>query len=128
MNLRRILIVGALLVAVLAVLFSDSFALFMEGYPKPVWPMSGNYSEQGSFAALEHAQVSSKEPPETLLTLFEESSGSAILAARRGEIEFEHYAKGYSSETEFNSFSLVKSLIGGASPQGCCRGQGIQLG
>ncbi|MEM1048802.1 MAG: serine hydrolase domain-containing protein [Pseudomonadota bacterium] len=90
--------------------------LMVEGFPAPILPAGG------SFAVLKGAEPQSVGPsadpaPITALgawsgDLFAASGGRALLALRDGRLVLEHYAPAFDARTRFNSYSLVKSLIG----------------
>jgi len=77
--------------------------------------------DRGQFAALEGAPVprdlavredAGRPLTPELAALFADSEGAAFLVARAGQLEIEHYGAGANAETEFNSFSMAKSLVG----------------
>ncbi len=86
--------------------------LLWEGYPAATWPAHGSFAEVdgGSGDALPAARLS--VPNEKLASLFANTEGRAILAARDGQLAMEHYAPGITRDTRLNSYSLAKSLIG----------------
>jgi len=87
--------------------------LLWEGYPAPLWPAFGSFAEiEGGSGVPLQANARRSALNVRLATLFEEAEGRALLVAKSGRIVMEHYAEGVSSETRFNSYSLVKSLIG----------------
>ncbi|HUR43421.1 MAG TPA: serine hydrolase, partial [Aestuariivirga sp.] len=98
--------------------------LMAEGFPRPEWPASG------AFADIEGASGSDTlgEPLQTALSpalakLFNESQGKALLAFQGGRLKLEYYAPGFSRKTQFNSFSMVKSLVGILSLRAIARGE-----
>lgn len=84
--------------------------LVSEGLPPLVWAGSG------SVARVAGGAVETLPPGRPLGAqlddLFVGSSGQALLVAHRGRLELEHYAPGAGADTRFNSFSMVKSLVG----------------
>jgi CubicO group peptidase (beta-lactamase class C family) len=98
-------------------------ALVAEGFPQPEWPA------KGTFSAIEGAAEDRLgEPLQTTLSpalakLFTESGGKALLVYHAGKLKIEHYAPGFSRDTRFNSYSLVKSLIGVLSLKAIARGE-----
>lgn len=44
--------------------------------------------------------------------LFKESGGKSLLVSHVGKLKLEYYASGMDADTRFNSFSMVKSLVG----------------
>lgn len=85
-----------------------------EGFPAAEWPASGSF-----------ADIAGAGPPADLATgakpvafdprgrsLFDNSEGKALLVYQGGRLRFEHYAAGYDAATRFNSYSVVKSLVG----------------
>ncbi|WP_428646330.1 serine hydrolase domain-containing protein [Roseibium sp.] len=86
--------------------------LVWSGYPPAVWPASGAYEiVEGAAPPVEKATPSGVLNPRGQ-ELFNRSGSRALLAARSGETELAIYADGYGADTRFNSFSLVKSLVG----------------
>lgn len=89
-------------------------ALILEGPPTLIWSGRGIYADvAGAQPVLDFRSGPSKHgmAPE-LAKLFEDSGGTALLVVHRGRLELEHYAPGDSSATQYNSFSMAKSLIG----------------
>lgn len=85
--------------------------LVMEGFPKAIWPAPG------SFAVLEGAGEPVRIAPTGTLNawsekLFADSDGRALLVYQGGDVRLAHYRDGITPETRFNSYSMVKSLIG----------------
>lgn len=88
-------------------------ALAFEGSPTLTWRNVGQYVEVRGAAHpgwTRSSPVSGLEP--NLDALFSESGGSALLAARDGELVLEHYGSGVDQQTRLNSFSIAKSLVG----------------
>lgn len=89
--------------------------LIAEGAPGRVWPASG------SFAIVEGAPSAIVDPtyarsarvlPSELSSLFDQSGGQGLLVFQGGVIQLSHFAEGFGPDVRFNSFSMVKSLIG----------------
>ncbi len=90
-----------------------AIALIAEGYPRSVWPAPGHHATVGGVAAPagpHHEEVYPAADPQ-LAELFGESGGRALLVWHDGRLRYERYAAGYSADTRFNSFSMVKSLV-----------------
>jgi CubicO group peptidase (beta-lactamase class C family) len=85
-----------------------------EGYPGLIWSGAGQYQRVvGSEAIKPLAGIARiAEPGEALATLFAQSEGRALLAARGDTLEIELYAPGVTSQTPLNSFSMAKGLVG----------------
>ena len=87
--------------------------LAYEGFPKPVWPAPR------SFASVDGVEVSVPTAERTvgpldpqLEELLAESNTQALLVSENGSLRLERYADGVTTDTRFNSYSLVKSLVG----------------
>ncbi len=88
--------------------------LLSEGYPSATLPARGDFfvlaKGRATKAFSNVAPVSALSPQ--LAQLFDESGGFALLVLRQGQIELSSYNVGVTRETRFNSFSMVKSLVG----------------
>ncbi|WP_162914332.1 serine hydrolase domain-containing protein [Taklimakanibacter lacteus] len=87
--------------------------LLAEGFPTPEWPAHGAFADIAGAAQPQELG----EPLQTTLApglakLFQESGGKALLVYQGGQLQLEYYAPGFSRDTQFNSFSLAKSLVG----------------
>lgn len=90
--------------------------LLLEGPPALIWNGKGTFVSVsgaqaprdigGGKAAQTHALTAD------LQKLFTDTKGMALLVARAGHLEIEHYAQGVTPDTRFNSYSMAKSLIG----------------
>ncbi len=117
----RKLLIALLLVLAGAVTATLAYAPYLpqlvaEGVPPLTWPAPGHFARIGGAASprdLQVAEVATSRPlqPE-LQAAFTEKGGKALLVARTGRLELEHYAPGITAETRFNSFSMAKSLVG----------------
>jgi CubicO group peptidase (beta-lactamase class C family) len=88
-------------------------ALVFEGSPTLTWRGVGQYAEvPGNSRPTwpEGSPATDLEPK--LDTLFSQSGGVALLAARDGTLVLEHYGPGANEDTRLNSFSIAKSLVG----------------
>lgn len=89
--------------------------LAWERYPAALWPAAGAFAQvagsRGSVAGLRSDTEDAVFDPRGR-KLFEEAEGRALLVYRRGRLKFEHYAAGFNERTRFNSYSMVKSLVG----------------
>lgn len=93
-------------------LFPNAARSLIEGYPAAVWPAFGEFAERTQKAEpLERIENPSSLEGK-LFELFSSSGGSALLVLKDEQIFLEHYAAGFDIQTEFNSYSMVKSLIG----------------
>ena len=89
--------------------------LLTERYPEPRWPTAGAFATVTgvSSAPLKSASRSrSRALDPKARQLFSERSGRALLVYQGGKLELEHYADGVDEGTRFNSYSMVKSLVG----------------
>lgn len=88
--------------------------MFQEGSPSLGWTGRGSYADvDGAHRPVVLGEPASVRPMNAALRgLIEGRGGAALLAAHRGDLVLEHYAAGNSPETRYNSFSMVKSLVG----------------
>ena len=88
--------------------------LAYEGFPVPTWPAPGSFADvAGNPAGPPLAAPASAAPLDPKLrALFDASGAKALLAYEGGKLGIEHYADGVNADTRFNSYSLVKSLVG----------------
>jgi len=89
--------------------------LIWEGFPKSTWPASGTFAQitgMKSKAGPLIVKTPRLVPNRTLQKLMQDSNAKALLVYAGGALQLEHYAGGTSRQTRFNSYSLVKSLIG----------------
>ena len=87
--------------------------LIYEGYPARQWPASGSYmTVPGNVEPKPYRSAASLKVSARAQTLFEQNGGTALLVWQGGVLQAEHYAPGYDRRTRFNSFSMVKSLVG----------------
>ncbi|WP_273691417.1 serine hydrolase domain-containing protein [Ketogulonicigenium vulgare] len=113
--LRRI-VLGAIAIAVLAlaglwVIAPQILVLAREGFPGQVWPTSGTYLEVAG-AQTPAAPPAGRALPAAAHDRLVNTSGRALLMERDGVLEYEEYTAGLAREDRFNSYSMVKSLIG----------------
>lgn len=129
----KIILLGLAVAATAAVLWSapQVLALVREGYP------SATLIEPTTHAVVNGAPrpvVTSvaSAPSARLSAIFEESGGHALLVLHHGRLIREHYAEDYGPNTRFNSFSMVKSLVGvlvlRAIDEGRLQGLGQKVG
>ena len=86
---------------------------FTEGFPAPTWPAKGTFINVGSGAKKFPLPVEKDNTPtKRLQAIFNDSQGSSLLVVRNGIIELELNKTGVAKTTQFNSYSLVKSLMG----------------
>lgn len=85
--------------------------LVAEGFPDPRWPARGEFAVvAGGGGAMPDA--AGDVLPDAAAALFAETGGAALLMERGGVLEYEVYADGVDRSTRFNSFSMVKTLVG----------------
>ncbi len=88
--------------------------LIAEGYPALIWPAEGEFalvpgiSQSGTLKTDVDTVIFDPKGRQ----LFNDKQGKALLIFKGDSIRFEHYAAGYNSQTKFNSYSMVKSLVG----------------
>ena len=102
------------MLAVAAVLFTSPQVpiLLSEGYPPAVLAdfAAGYMKVAGGDARLERGEIRPVTP--RLAELIARSGGEALLVVQKGNVTVEDFAPGYHRATAFNSFSMVKSLVG----------------
>lgn len=96
----------------LASKFRWALTAALEGFPRRVWPARGGHAEIGVLDPPDAAPPQGPPLSPEFLTSFEAGGGSALVVARGGEIMASHFARRYNPATAFNSFSMVKSLVG----------------
>jgi len=86
---------------------------FTEGFPTATWPGKGVFVDVGNAdKRFELPSIDQKRPTQRLKNIFKNSQAASLLVMRNGVIELELNEKGFSKTTQFNSYSLVKSLVG----------------
>ncbi|SFZ85838.1 CubicO group peptidase, beta-lactamase class C family [Devosia enhydra] len=87
--------------------------MILEGAPDLIWSGRSTFAEVGGAPDADRLRIAVRPGSygAELLELFEDSDGVALLAARDGRLEIEHYADGVTAETRLNSYSMVKSLV-----------------
>lgn len=97
-----------------AVLLSSPQVLILlrEGYPpRTLGEFTAGYLDvPGGSAKIERGNLRRMTP--RLVEIFAAARGDALLVVQDGRITLEHYAPGRDAATVFNSYSMVKSLIG----------------
>ena len=89
--------------------------LAFERYPQATWPAPGSFAVvPGGDAQAEDLAADTRG---TVLdpqgrSLFEQKDGKAFLIFQRGKLRLEHYGEGAGPRSRFNSYSMVKSLVG----------------
>ena len=105
---------AAVVLVIAAVLVSSPQVLILlrEGYPPHILSDfgAGYLKVAGGSAAIERGAQRPMTP--RLEEIFASSNGEALLVVQGGKITLERYAPGYDAATTFNSYSLVKSLVG----------------
>ena len=89
--------------------------LIQEGFPAAEWPASGSFAHVAGISERDEGPVRLSAPlsfDPQLRELLATRDAKAFIAAEDGRIVLEHYAEGLRAETLFNSYSLVKSLVG----------------
>ena len=92
-------------------------AIVEEGFPAPRWPASGIFLRvTGQPISLPKKDLKlaplNNEWAEKLKDLNIERETDALLAFHKGELKYAYYRDGVDETTQFNSYSMVKSLIG----------------
>ncbi|WP_169054216.1 serine hydrolase [Nitratireductor sp. XY-223] len=87
--------------------------LLYEGYPTQRWPAPGSYTAVGSsYEPPPMPSAASLRISARAQALFNQNGGTAMLVWQGGMLRAEHYASDAGPQTRFNSFSMVKSLVG----------------
>lgn len=86
--------------------------LLKEGFPSYQWPASGDFAEVKGLQDAPALRRVSVAPGEWTSTLFEKSKGKMLMVMHGGDIKLQLGTNDVSSRTKFNSFSMVKSLVG----------------
>lgn len=88
--------------------------LLSEGYPSTTLPARGEFfvvaPGRKTFAFAGTLPTGGLSPQ--LSQLFKSSGGDALLAMQHSRLKIMHYSDGAPRDTRFNSFSMVKSLVG----------------
>ena len=98
-------------------------ALLAEGFPRPEWPGKGTFATIEGTAGDTLGEPLQASLSPALAKLFSDSGGKALLVYQGGELKLEHYAPGFSRDTRFNSYSMVKSLVGIVALKAIAQGQ-----
>lgn len=101
-----------LIIALVAAQTTHLGRLIADGYPDTEWPAQGVFATVLGGEAIQPEPAPSKAMQPELKTLFKESGGKSLLVSHAGNLKLEHYATGTDVNTKFNSFSMVKSLVG----------------
>lgn len=88
-----------------------------EGFPAEVWPASGIYVQvTGTPLKWPHLLEADAKPVskagEKLNTLLQETQTDALVAYHKGKLKYAYFRPGIVPETQFNSYSMAKSVIG----------------
>lgn len=90
-----------------------AISVIQEVKPTNVWPASGNFAKQGNLDTNSIIKQNFNQSDSTgLLEQFDQGDGSAFVAIKNGEIIFSTFEEEYTPDTKFNSFSMVKALVG----------------
>lgn len=84
--------------------------LLWEGFPPEVWTGAGRYAHVEGVK--DEDTVDAPAIPTAAQNRFEAAAGRALLVDQGGKRVFESYGQGFGPADRFNSYSLVKSLIG----------------
>ena len=88
-----------------------------EGFPSPVWPSSGVYVQVAGVPDSWPRQGIAATPPlskagQQLNDLLTRSETDVLLAYHKGQLVYAFFRPGHTDEVKYNSYSMVKSLIG----------------
>lgn len=103
--------------AAVAYRYPHVIAIAEEGFPAKIWPAKGLYVDVNgkpqqwphkfkADAALSH------EFGKKLQQLNLENETDALVAYHKGELKYAYFRPGFNEKTQFNSYSMAKSLIG----------------
>ena len=93
-------------------LFTPTIPITLEGYPAATWPAKGNFAEITNDNIEPLGDAPALALNDKLRQIFDESNGKALFVLKDGKPALEYFVEGYDRKTEFNSFSMVKSLVG----------------
>lgn len=122
--LKALLLTASAGLGGLAVAYASGlFEPLQAAYPRAVWPALGSFETiSGQPEPLHYAPVLA-----ALNTrgqdLFEDADSHALLVLRGDRIALETYADGYGPHTRFNSYSLIKSVVGALVLQAVSEGR-----
>lgn len=113
MRRRLTLFLAALVLplAMLALLAPQLLWLLPEGFPAPIWPAPGAFTQIAGTTA-PSSLPPGHPPPPAAARRFADSGGRALLMDHGGTLEVEAYGPGITRDTWLNSYSLVKGLVG----------------
>ena len=86
--------------------------LMSERYPAPNWPAAGAFAELGLKTTPAELIRDLHAPNARLRDIFDDRGGRALLVFHDGALRMEHYADSVTGDDLFNSYSVIKSLIG----------------
>ncbi|MCY6381166.1 serine hydrolase domain-containing protein [Hoeflea prorocentri] len=112
---RFILAFAAALFAALAAAYASAPylpRLAAEGYPSDRWPSAGSHLVVKGVQTPILLQGETTPPSERATALFTDNGGRALLVWQGGDLRSEFYDTAAGPDTRFNSFSMVKSLVG----------------
>ena len=109
-----LLVVGS---AAVAYRYPHVIAIAEEGFPVKVWPAKGIYVDViGKPKQWPHKYDATArlntEYGRKLQQLNIENETHALVAYHKGKLKYAYFKDGYTEKTQFNSFSMAKSLIG----------------
>ncbi|MEM9134777.1 MAG: serine hydrolase domain-containing protein [Actinomycetota bacterium] len=89
-----------------------AITVLREGVPPATWPARGDHVLQVSPAAPMASADVEPVPTEAFLAEYDRSGTDAILVIDDGRVVYSRFTDGHGPDTAFNSFSMVKSLVG----------------
>lgn len=99
------------------------FEPLQAAYPRSVWPALGSFKTiAGQPKPLHYAPALAQLNTQGQ-DLFKNSGSHALLVLRGERIVLETYADGYGPQTRFNSYSLIKSVVGALVLQAVSEGR-----
>lgn len=92
-------------------------AIVEEGFPSPIWPSKGIFVQVTGKPVVWPHKINQNTTPvspdgKKLNELLAISETDALLAFHKGKLQYAYFREGMDHETQFNSYSMAKSLIG----------------
>ncbi|WP_269583207.1 serine hydrolase domain-containing protein [Roseibium sp. Sym1] len=91
---------------------SGLFEPLQAAYPRSVWPALGSFETIPGQPRPLHQVPALAQLNTRGQDLFKDSGSHALLVLHGGRLVLENYADGYGPQTRFNSYSLIKSVVG----------------
>ncbi|GFE63518.1 serine hydrolase domain-containing protein [Litoreibacter roseus] len=99
--------------------------LLWEGFPAEIWTGARRYAHVDGIVVED--TINAPAIPKAAQTRFDAAAGRALLVDQGGTRVFESYGEGFGPTDRFNSFSLVKSLVGALVVRALADGRIVSL-